>query len=232
MGDWLTYRQAADRLGISPEAVRALARRRGWSRQSPNEVGGIARVLLPTDIDRRSRPGESDGVTGVDRGLPDGRPSVAIRPDRSGDRPGYHPGDRAGELAAEVAVLRERIADKDAVIADLRERLDAAERGPAADPMPATGMQSLSQAVEMLRQDVERERERADRAERQGEIEWQLVEDGRKRIDELQRRIDGLYTELADARTAAMISGCEAAALRSRLALLTERRPWWRRWFR
>ena len=53
-----------------------------------------------------------------------------------------------------------------------------------------------------------------------------------RRIDELQRRIDGLHTDLADARTAAMISGCEAAVLRTRLELLTDRRPWWRRWFR
>ena len=84
----------------------------------------------------------------------------------------------------------------------------------------------------MLREDVDRERDRADRAERQ-------VEDGGKRIDELQaslgeerRRVDGLYTDLADARTAAVISGADAAALRTQLALLTERRPWWRRWFR
>jgi hypothetical protein len=45
-------------------------------------------------------------------------------------------------------------------------------------------------------------------------------------------RIDGLHTDLADARTAAMISGADAAALRARLELLTQRRPWWRRWFR
>ena len=93
------------------------------------------------------------------------------------------------------------------------------------DPMTAIGIQTLSQAVEMLRGDVDRERDRADRAERQ-------VEDGGKRIDELQRRVDGLYSELADARTAAVISGADAAALRTQLALLTERRPWWRRWFR
>ena len=62
----------------------------------------------------------------------------------------------------------------------------------------------------------------------------------RRRGDELQallteerRRIDGLHMDLADARTAAMITGCEAAALRAQLALLTDqRRPWWRRWFR
>jgi hypothetical protein len=77
----------------------------------------------------------------------------------------------------------------------------------------------------MLREDVGHERDRADQAER--------------RIDELQtllteerRRIGGLHSDLADARTAAMISGSEAAALRARLELLTERRPWWRRWFR
>jgi hypothetical protein len=47
-----------------------------------------------------------------------------------------------------------------------------------------------------------------------------------------RRRIDGLYADLADARTAAMITGCEAATLRSRIEILTDRRPWWRRWFR
>jgi hypothetical protein len=29
-----------------------------------------------------------------------------------------------------------------------------------------------------------------------------------------------------------MISGCEAAVLRTHLATLNERRPWWRRWLR
>jgi hypothetical protein len=57
------------------------------------------------------------------------------------------------------------------------------------------------------------------------EVERQLVEQGRKRVD-------GLLIELADARTTAMISGCEAAVLRIQLATLTERCPWWRRWFR
>ena len=52
--------------------------------------------------------------------------------------------------------------------------------------------------------------------------------------DQAERRTDELLHELADARTAAMISGSEAAAVRTRLALLTDarRRSWWRRWFR
>jgi hypothetical protein len=77
----------------------------------------------------------------------------------------------------------------------------------------------------MLREDVEHESDRADRAERQVAVERQLVEECRKRVDEL-------LIELADARTAAMISGCEAAVLRTRLAMLTDRCSWWRRWFR
>lgn len=114
------------------------------------------------------------------------------------------------------------------------------------DAMTIIGISTLSQAVDMLREDLAiakssllSERERAGHAERQLETERQLVEDGRKRIDELQalltagrRQIDTLYVDLADARTAVMISGSEAAALRSQLALPRERRPWWRRWLR
>jgi hypothetical protein len=112
------------------------------------------------------------------------------------------------------------------------------------DAMTIIGISTLSQAVDMLREDLAianssllSERERAGHAERQ--LETERVEDGRKRIDELQalltarrRQIDTLYVDLADARTAVMISGSEAAALRSQLVLLTERRPWWRRWLR
>ena len=81
--------------------------------------------------------------------------------------------------------------------------------GPGADPLTVIAIQTLSQAVEMLREDVGHERDRADQAE---------------------RRIDELLHDLADARTAALISGSEAAALRAENALL-KARPWWRRWF-
>ena len=97
--------------------------------------------------------------------------------------------------------------------------------GPGADPVTVIAIQTLSQAVEMLREDVEHARDRADRAEGQVEVERRLVEQARKRVD-------GLLFELAEARIAAMISGCEAAVLRTELATLTERRPWWRRRFR
>jgi hypothetical protein len=54
----------------------------------------------------------------------------------------------------------------------------------------------------------------------------------RQRAEQAEHRVDELLVALADARSAAMITGYEAAALRTQLAQLTERRPWWRRWFR
>jgi len=54
----------------------------------------------------------------------------------------------------------------------------------------------------------------------------------REDLGTANRRIDELLMDLANARTAAMIRGCEVAALRSQLALLTNERPRWRGWFR
>jgi len=102
------------------------------------------------------------------------------------------------------------------------------------DPLTAIAISTLSQAVEMLREDLAiangsllSDRERAEHAERQLQTERQ---DARRRIDELQtlqtegrRLIDTLHIDLADARTAAMIAGSEAAALR---AQADERRGW------
>jgi hypothetical protein len=60
----------------------------------------------------------------------------------------------------------------------------------------------------------------------------QAIEALREQLGIANRRIDELLHALADARTAAMISGSEAAALRTQVALLTDRRSWWRRWLR
>jgi hypothetical protein len=37
-GQWLTYGEAGRRFGVTPEAARQLARRRGWRRRTPNET--------------------------------------------------------------------------------------------------------------------------------------------------------------------------------------------------
>jgi hypothetical protein len=46
-GAWLTYAEAGERLGVSPEAARARAARRGWRRRLGND--GRAVVMLPQD---------------------------------------------------------------------------------------------------------------------------------------------------------------------------------------
>src|SRR5436309_13396899 len=47
---WLTYAEAGELLGISTQAARMLAKRRGWARRTPNAYGDRALVLLPDDM--------------------------------------------------------------------------------------------------------------------------------------------------------------------------------------
>lgn len=44
-GEWLTYAEASERLGIKPESVKRRARSRKWPRRVGND--GAARVLVP-----------------------------------------------------------------------------------------------------------------------------------------------------------------------------------------
>src|SRR5277367_6054205 len=50
---WLTYAQASERLGLSPEAVRHRARRAGWRTMPGND--GRTLVLVPDDEEIRPR---------------------------------------------------------------------------------------------------------------------------------------------------------------------------------
>ena len=75
--------------------------------------------------------GVTDGTTGGDRQERDGansEPDGELSGDATENGPFDRPGTPPGALPVEVAVLRERIADKDGVIGDLRQRLDAADR--------------------------------------------------------------------------------------------------------
>ena len=99
-GDWLTYRELADRLGVSVEAARRRALRARWARQSGND--GKARVHLPDDyeIDRR----------------PDGAP--VVRPDASVTDDGR---------AALITALEGHVATLKADVERLEAQLAAAE---------------------------------------------------------------------------------------------------------
>lgn len=74
-GRWLTYAEAGALLGISPGAVRQLARRRGWQRRTPSAYGGHASILVPEEALVQSRPGSAPYVRGyVLQRCPPGRP--------------------------------------------------------------------------------------------------------------------------------------------------------------
>lgn len=183
-GRWLTYPEAGQLLGISPEAVRQLARRRGWLRRTPNAYGVQARVLVPENAVVRPRPGLTAVQRPDERGMPDGDVHLDEQQMSGLDRL-----DESGVRAFEAANL----------IRILRETMEG--------------------LVTPLREQIERERSRVDRAERQ--------------LDEERQRIEELRATLADAVAAERITAGVAAGLRAELDRREDwRAPWWRRWFR
>jgi hypothetical protein len=266
----MTYAELATVRGVSLASARRLVLRHRWPRQTGND--GVVRVTVPLTALRKN-PETADfrdtttpgSVTTTDPAPPD---SVSHVPD---------------------AMTFERVSTTDAA---------AAAAVTTTDPLTVIAIQTLSQAVDMLREDLGianslrlAERERAER--RVNELQALLTEEQRQaqtsapdirgiikevireiagaappdnrdddrerlqtlettiaalqeqveyaesglvaerqRAEQAEHRVDELQVALADARTAAMITGYEAAALRTQLALLTERRPWWRRWFR
>ena len=109
-GEWLTYADAGTRLGISAQAVRHLARRRGWVRRTPNAYGVRAQVLVPLDALEQPRT-TSDGVQMASM-------AGAERPFMNGHE---QPDGRVFE------VLREQLAGLTADKLELNRRLDRAE---------------------------------------------------------------------------------------------------------
>jgi outer membrane murein-binding lipoprotein Lpp len=269
----MTYAELATVRGVSLASARRLVLRHRWPRQTGND--GVVRVTVPLTALRKS-PETADfrdtttpgSVTTTDPAPPD---SVSHVPD---------------------AMTFERVSTTDAA---------AAAAVTTTDPLTVIAIQTLSQAVDMLREDLGiansfllAEREHAGQAERRiDELQVLLTEERRQaqtsapdirgiikevireiagaappdngdddrerlqtlestiaalreqvedaqsglvaerqRAEQAEHRVDDLLVALADARTAAMITGYEATALRTRLARLTERRPWWRRWFR
>lgn len=90
MGDWETLKQAAERLGMSPEAIRQRAIRGHWPRRKSNE--GAALVRVPDDISVRSYARRTAEQTPV-------------------EQPYANANVRVAELQVQVDMLREMLAD-------------------------------------------------------------------------------------------------------------------------
>lgn len=61
MSEWLTWQQAGERFGLSPDAVRMRARRLGWRTQPGND--GRTLVMVPDDADVHPRERSADRAT-------------------------------------------------------------------------------------------------------------------------------------------------------------------------
>jgi|SRR5271166_3859628 len=126
-GAWLTYAEAGDRLGVSPEAVRAKAARKRWRRQIGND--GLARVWLPDgertagDLPVTTRAREPGDRPVTPRSSPARKPDAATIKALEA-----HVETLKEQLAVERAqteVERARTEKAIAAFAALAERLDA-----------------------------------------------------------------------------------------------------------
>jgi hypothetical protein len=106
---WLTYAQAADRLGLSPEAVRHRARRSSWRTMPGND--GRTLVLVPDDIEPVRTPDRTPAQT----------------PQHGADTEANDRASGRAERAFEAALATVQSAHAAEVTA-LRERADAADR--------------------------------------------------------------------------------------------------------
>jgi len=135
--DWFTYAEAARLLGKTPEAVRAIARRQHWPRQTPNLPGGHARVQIPemTGLDRPcppltdGQPPLTDGqMTGPDR-VSDDVVRVFDRALAALQQQLEHERERADRAEHRIDELHQRIDELHTALADAvtAERIAAGE---------------------------------------------------------------------------------------------------------
>jgi hypothetical protein len=137
MGEWFSYQEAGERLGISAEAVRQRAMRGHWPRSKSNE--GVALVQIPEGVVVRRRT----PVEQVDE-----HPPAPVR-----EHPGEHPLERLiaalerhiGDLQADLTTVRAELADERKAVAELRvgyqrlvdELLELRKAAPGPAPTPA-----------------------------------------------------------------------------------------------
>jgi hypothetical protein len=170
-GRWVTYAEAGELLGVSAQAARMLAKRRGWARRTPNAFGDRALVLLPADAIVQPRSASFAVHTGNvipgDRAEPNGHDQVNVRALEGA----------VEALREQLGIVNRQIAEERALAADERARADRAER----------------QADEE-RTRADQERGRADRAE-------QRAASDRVWSDEVEKKVEAIRLEIAARRS-------------------------------
>jgi hypothetical protein len=150
----LTYGQIGKRLGMTADAARQLARRKGWARTRPNRIGEPAVVSVPA--------GELSGSQlSVNRQSMDGEPTD-----------GRHATDRQPTVANDGQPADDRRSDL------------------------SVAVDTLHAAVELLGQQLQGERQRADRAD-------ERANRAESRADDLRGQLEAARAEAQEARQTA-----------------------------
>jgi len=141
---WLTYQQAADRLGLpTAAAARAKARRAGWPKRSWGNAGEVAIGVPPSLLVARTPPAaEPPAPVPVAQPQPDTAAVDALRAELAAVR---------ADLAREVTDRRTLQRQADA----LRERLAGVEVAAAEANATARAERDRRQAAEAARDDAQ-----------------------------------------------------------------------------
>lgn len=204
--EWLTYSAAAERLGISPEAVRQRAIRHEWTRRTGND--GKAEVRIDVDELRAASQLKPQHPT-------DGQPFD--------DRPTG--GQKPVELLADVRTIEAL----DAHIATLKTMFAKVEHE-AERERARTVDEWVRADAERERADTERDRAdgiaaelarvRVEGAENVASVEHDVAE--------LRKVVEAMKAPAAEARAREVALESRIEAMRAEAAALRDR-PWWRR---
>ncbi len=235
-GHWLTYAEAAECLGLTTEAVRALARRQKWDRRSPNAIGGQAWVLVPADRLNTKHP---TVATNGQTGSTNGHSTSDQRSDSPSDRSrppgvnGHNRGDRQALLVADDRRDSRRLNDDDRRAEDIvtvaRELTE-----PLKDQIA-----DLKERLATERERANCSEERAREAESRGHELQGRLDTAEARIVDKDATIADLRARLDEERTERRQTADRLAAAQERIAApLTDQRPaapplparrsWWR----
>ncbi|MFL5285654.1 MAG: hypothetical protein ACJ8AW_32935 [Rhodopila sp.] len=231
---WLTYAEAAEKLGLTVNAVRALARRQRWPRRSPNVIGGQAWVAVPTDRlaindhianDPRSKPAAANDHPSP---INDHDPVVINHHNRNERRPNSAAvisqlgSDRQSESAASDPLLSTDDHDGGERRPDSRAVNDHDSSGQRSEPIDDRRSTEILTAVQQIA-----ERITEPLREQIADLRNQLATEKLLRAEDKERanRAEGRAQELQQKLESEMVEH------RRLVGLLTEqlaaRRSWW-----
>jgi hypothetical protein len=221
---WLTYAEAGELLGISTQAARMLAKRRGWARRTPNAYGDRAQVLVPVETIVQPRSASLGVRTGSvitsDQGSPNGHDHLNVQ-----------------ALEQAIGVLRDQLETANRWADDDRARADRAEQKAAALQAELIDLliseRSAVELAEYASAEVADQRRRLDTAEEerrrlagQQEIERDRADHERDRADRIEQQLTKVEGELIAARVEAASLQCQLELARPKVVPDSPRSGW------